>query len=227
MTITTAVSTTSRALGAAVALAAALSIASAPWALGLPALNFVCKPLATVLIIVHAWRRGVPGDAQRRALLAGLGLSLVGDVALLFERGFVAGLVAFLLAHLAYLVAFTRRVRLAARWQPFVGYGLVAGVILALLWPSVPGGLRLPVLAYVLCLAAMAAQSAVQWLADTQAVDRTLLRRAAIGGALFLCSDALLATNRFALPLPAASLWVLSTYWAAQWFIASSLPRRA
>ncbi|MBI5255203.1 MAG: lysoplasmalogenase [Burkholderiales bacterium] len=214
-------------LALAVLVAAGLAIASAPWALGQPWLNFVFKPLATVLIIVHAWRRGVPGDMQRRAVLAGLVLSLAGDVALLFAQGFVAGLVAFLLAHLAYLVAFTRRVRLAARAGPFVGYALLAALILGLLWPSVPLALRVPVVAYVLCLAAMAAQAAVQWLGTADADQRALARRAAIGGALFLASDALLATNRFALPLPASSLWVLGTYWTAQWLIASSLARRA
>ena len=33
-----------------------------------------------------------------------------------------------------------------------------------ILWPGVPAGLRLPVLAYVLCLGAMAAQTASVWL---------------------------------------------------------------
>ena len=34
------------------------------------------------------------------------------------------------------------------------------------------------------------------------------------------------ATNKFAGPLPLASLWILSTYWAAQWCIASWLKPR-
>jgi hypothetical protein len=45
----------------------------------------------------------------------------------------------------------------------------------------------------------------------------------ALGGALFLCSDALLATNRFATPLPLSGLWILLSYWLAQWCIASWL----
>ena len=45
----------------------------------------------------------------------------------------------------------------------------------------------------------------------------------ALGGALFMLSDTLLATNKFAGPLPLASLWILSSYWAAQWCIASWL----
>jgi uncharacterized membrane protein YhhN len=49
----------------------------------------------------------------------------------------------------------------------------------------------------------------------------------ALGGALFVASDALLATNKFAAPLPAASLWILATYWAAQWCIAAWLAPRS
>ncbi len=206
------------------ALCGALAIASAPWALGLPWLNFVFKPLATLGVIAYAWERGRDRPVLRRWVLIGLFLSLAGDVALLWpQQGFLPGLVSFLLAHLAYLVAFTREQRLAARWGPFAVYALIAGVVLWQLWPGVPAGLRGPVGGYVLFLAAMAAQAAVLW--------RCGMPRGpvlALGGALFLCSDGLLATNKFAQPLPAASLWILLTYWAAQWCIASWLsPARA
>jgi len=36
----------------------------------------------------------------------------------------------------------------------------------------------------------------------------------------------MLATNRFHTPLPLATLWILATYWAAQWLIAGALPLR-
>lgn len=213
-------------LAAGLGLCAALAIASADWALNLPALNFVFKPLATLCVIAYAWRRGVANagaEGARRWVLAGLWLSLAGDVALLWPReGFLPGLVSFLLAHLAYLVAFTRVRRFAAWWPAFAGYAVVAGLILAGLWPGVPGALRAPVLAYVLCLASMAAQAAVLW--RRGAARGGVL---ALGGALFVTSDALLATNRFAGPLPLASLWILTTYWAAQWCIASWLAPRA
>lgn len=190
-------------------------------------LYWVLKPLTQGLVIAHAWRRGVPAAGGRGALLAGLLLSLAGDIALLWpQQGFLPGLVAFLLAHLAYLFAFTRGARLFARAAPFVGYALVAGSVLAWLWPGVPAGLRLPVLLYVACLAAMAAQAAAAWLQQRGTPAEALARRAAIGGLLFVVSDSLLATNRFGHPLPAASWWILLSYWAAQWLIASSLPPR-
>lgn len=214
---------TTRGLAVGLVVAAALAIASAPWALAQPALNFVFKPLATLCVIAHAWRRGHDTPTLRRWILAGLVLSLAGDVALMWpDRGFLPGLVSFLLAHLAYLAAFTRVRPLAQRVGPYVVYAVLAGVVLTLLWPGVPAGLRVPVLAYVACLAAMAAQAAVLWRCGE---PRGALLAA--GGALFLTSDALLATNRFAAPLPLASLWILATYWAAQWCIASWLaPRR-
>lgn len=214
------------ALATGVVVAAALAIASAPWALDQPALNFVFKPLATVLIIVLAWPRGRDTPVLRRRVLAGLLLSLGGDVALLWpQQGFLPGLVCFLLAHLAYLAAFTQVQRLGARSGPFVLYAGIAGVVLAGLWAGIPAGLRLPVVAYVLCLGAMAAQTAVLWRC---APRHPGAQRLALGGALFLASDALLATNRFGPPLPLASLWILATYWSAQGCIASWLsPPRA
>ncbi|MBE0546485.1 MAG: hypothetical protein IH627_02265, partial [Rubrivivax sp.] len=45
-------------LAAALVVSAALAIAAAPWALAMPVLNFVFKPLATLIVIAYAWRRG-------------------------------------------------------------------------------------------------------------------------------------------------------------------------
>ncbi len=120
-------------------------------------------------------------------------------------------------------MAFSASTRLAARWQPFVLYGAIAAFVVVQLWADLPMPLRVPVLAYVLCLATMAAQSAAWWL---QARKTPLQREAgwgALGGLLFLCSDALLSIDKFMSPLPEAALWVLATYWLAQWCIASAL----
>ena len=213
-------------LRVALLLAVALAIGAGTGLLPLPVL-FVAKPLATVLIIVHAARRGHDEPVARRWILAGLVLSLAGDVALLWPKeGFLPGLIAFLLAHLAYIVAFHARARFAARWQPFALYAVIAALVLTVLWPGVPAALRVPVLLYVVCLASMAAQAAVVWLVLRGTAGERLAWSGAIGGALFLLSDALLAANKFGTPLPAASLLVLGSYWAAQWCIAGSLRER-
>lgn len=218
------------------AVAGVATIVAAPWGVDLPALPFVSKPLATLALIAYALPRGRGEPVRRRWLLGGLWCSLAGDVALLWPQGFLAGLVSFLLAHLAYLVALTRDARFARPAWPFALYAGIAGAVLAILWPGVPEGLRGPVIAYVLALGAMAAQAMARWraqqglpedAAETQGLQAarrsTLARRAAVGAALFMLSDALLATNRFAMPLAMSSLWVLGSYWIAQAALAASL----
>jgi uncharacterized membrane protein YhhN len=217
-------------------VSAALAIAAGPSLLALPLLVFIFKPLTTTLIIVTALRRTAPAGAivgaplWRRGVVIGLLLSLVGDIALLWPReGFLPGLVAFLLAHLAYIVAFSRSTRLAARAAPFVVYGLVSAAILASLWAGLPPPLRLPVLAYVVALATMAAQAAcVAWVRRAS-IDAATARNTALGAGLFVVSDALLAIDRFATPLAWAGPAILVSYWAAQTLIAASLgaPPRA
>jgi uncharacterized membrane protein YhhN len=215
--------TIARWLPALTVASAMLAIANGTWALDQRALLFVFKPLTTLLIIAHAARRGTGAPVTRRCVLAGLWLSLVGDIALLWpQQGFVPGLVAFLIAHVLYLVAFTREHRFAAQPAALAAYALIAGAILSFLWRDIPPGLRIAVAAYVFALTAMAAQAAVVAL-RAQGDELRRARGLMIGGALFMVSDTVLAINRFALPLPAAGLWILATYWAAQWLIASWL----
>jgi uncharacterized membrane protein YhhN len=195
-----------------------------------PVLGFVFKPLTTLLIIVFAWRRAGSTVLQRRLIRIGLLLSLAGDVFLLWPKeGFLPGLVAFLLAHLAYIGAFCVPVRLAAKPLGFVAYAGIATLVLAWLWPGIAAPLRAPVVAYVVCLATMAAQGLAWWRVSVErdaAGEAPLARLAALGGLLFMVSDSLLAINKFALALPLASLWILATYWLAQWCIASALRAR-
>lgn len=185
-------------------------------------LHWLCKPAATALLlgwVLSSGRRGGPARRYRRWIAAGLACSLLGDVALMPPWGaFLAGLAAFLLAHLCYIAAFWpggSRGPLAAAALPVV---LAAGANLAGLWWHLPPDMRLPVLAYVGVIALMA----------TLALSAALgpagrpRRGAALGAWLFLASDSWLAWDRFAGPLPGALAGILATYWAAQWLIAAS-----
>ncbi len=211
---------------AAATTGSALLAIGASIGVGMPAAAiWLFKPLTTALVMAHAWQRtgGEPG--VRAAVLLGLILSLVGDVALIVPaHGFLPGLVAFLLAHLAYLGAFLRVAPPMASAWPFAAYAVVAAGLLVWLWPGIPGPLHAPVVAYVVCLTSMAAQAAAVW---RRAADDAGARRGAVlalGGLAFVTSDALLAVNKFGGGLPLAPLAILSTYWLAQWCIASWLP---
>jgi uncharacterized membrane protein YhhN len=207
-------------------VAALLAIASAPWALAAPWLNFAFKPLATLCVIAWAASGRTDDGLVKRWIVIGLAFSLLGDVALLWPaQGFLAGLLAFLLGHLSYLVALTRRVKFLASRSAFGAWALVAASVLASLWAGVPADLRAPVLVYVVALSAMAAQASSVWLAHRGRPDAAKWRVVAIGAALFVLSDAILATDRFVGGVPLPTLWNLSIYWLGQWFIARAAVR--
>ncbi|KRD40027.1 hypothetical protein ASE35_06895 [Lysobacter sp. Root916] len=205
----------------AIALASVLAIvgAMAP----LPWLHYLTKPTATLLVLAMVWRLPVGRTKYRPAILVGLALSTLGDVFLMLPGDwFVFGLGSFLCAHLAYLIAFTRRARAFATLWPFLAYAALAAAVLAVLWSHLPGELRVPVVIYVAVLAAMAAQAAAVWW--RQRTRATAL--AALGGLSFVISDASLAIDRFAAPFATASVVVLATYWLAQTWIGLSVRER-
>jgi alkylglycerol monooxygenase len=201
--------------------AAALSTATSVQ--GLQAWHMVFKPLAMVLAIGFVWQRqrrqsgeggpsGRPSIAFAALLVAALSFSLAGDVFLMLPGQFIPGLVAFLIAHLCYIALFRRDAPWFASVKALAITLGLAGAMFAFLIPSLPGALRIPVAAYALVIALMAAQAlgraSVQ--RDKHAVG------VAVGALLFMLSDSLLAINKFAQPLPMAQLWVLATYYAAQ-----------
>ena len=69
---------------------------------------WLTKPVASTIFVVAAIAAGAPGSAFGRLILLGLALSWLGDVLLIAkqQRFFIAGLVSFLLAHVAYSAAF-------------------------------------------------------------------------------------------------------------------------
>ena len=192
------------------------ALATATAALGFIELHRLFKPLTMVLAMVFVLLRagGVARVGRFDALLLGaLAMSLAGDVFLMFPGYFIPGLVSFLVAHLLYIALF----RMGQRWFPSrraLAITLVFGAAMyAYLWMGgLPAALRVPVAAYVIVIALMAAQAIgrATVLRDGAAVG------VAIGAGFFMLSDSLLAVNKFVSPLPMAQVWVLSTYYAAQ-----------
>jgi alkylglycerol monooxygenase len=92
----------------------------------------------------------------------------------------------------------------------------------AMLWSGgLPEAMRLPVAVYVLAITTMAG-TALDRSADLGTAASHLV---AIGALCFMASDLTLAINRFVTPLPYASAWVLSSYYAAQCLIVMGLLR--
>ena len=159
-------------------------------------------------------------DRYASTILVGLGLSLLGDVFLMLDKArfYRHGLFAFLLAHLAYIVAFGQPHDFLVRpsvWLPLALLGLGYYVTLS---PRL-GRERLPVAAYVAVISLMGMQGLEMALAG----DSRTTWLAALGALIFMASDATHAWNRFCRPFRAAQGVILSTYFLAQWLIAYSL----
>ncbi|MEE1737487.1 lysoplasmalogenase [Streptomyces sp. BE147] len=161
--------------------------------------HLVAKPLLMPLLAAYAMARGGP-----RTLIAALLFGWGGDTLLLpdHDLAFLLGMGSFAAGHICYLRLFGRR---RAPVSAGLGYAVVLAAFLVLIWPDLPADLRVPLTGYSLLLTAMA------WRAGA------LGRLTALGGALFLLSDALIATGIADWPqLPAPDFWVMLTYIAAQ-----------
>jgi uncharacterized membrane protein YhhN len=192
---------------------------------------YVLKPGTMALIICLA----VTGLAQQRAagyayaVVAGLAVSVVGDVLLMLPRErFIGGLAAFLVAHLLYIWGLW----FGLSAQPVV-MDLVIPPVLALLggfvFRRLSRGIReqgqeamlVPVGVYAAAITIMAWRAAVVlFQPGALPVYRWL---PALGAALFYLSDTALAWDRFVRPLPRRNLIIMATYFAAQYCFAASV----
>lgn len=158
---------------------------------------------------------------ERGARLVGFGLllSAIGDICLEASSGlFLAGLGAFLAAHIAYIAAFLQHSRRVAIITaiPVAVFGV--GVFLWL-QPHL-GTMTLPVLGYVAVICVMMWRA---WaLIADDSVERPVAWSAALGASSFGFSDTLVAHNRFIVPVLAFQFLLMLLYWAGQWAIAAS-----
>ena len=177
-------------------------------------LRLLAKPFPVVALLTWTLLRAT-GPAARPVAI-GLALSLVGDVLLELPGLFLPGLVAFLLAHIAYIVGFTRD---APVLRPSLAgpSGVYVTLLLGVLWPGL-GELRAPVATYAAVIGTM------MWRAAVRATTGRAGVLGLLGASIFALSDTLIALDRFYTPLEGVRPVIILTYWAAQAGIALSLP---
>ena len=175
------------------------------------------KPLTTGLVIGLALVSGAPHDRITIAVLA-LVLCLVGDVALMAPiDNFVAGLAAFLLGHVVFVVLF---VKMGLHHPRLAGVALILAALLAASAGRVivlgaarhDAKLRVPVLAYLGVISTMATFG---WATGSGWV--------VVGCTLFVISDAVLGWRQFVRERPWMGLTVMVTYHLAIGALAISL----
>lgn len=185
-------------------------------------LTLLSKPLPVICLLL--WLRSAPASAYRNWVAIGLGFSLLGDMLLEWPADlFVFGLGAFLLAHLAYLVAYLGDSRRLAPGALLIA-AVVAGCMFALLASAGLGDLLLPVAFYSLAIGCMLWRALARL--GSPGITSQSAWLAAIGAALFVLSDSLIGLNRFVAPFDGARYAIILTYWLGQFGIAASVLAR-
>lgn len=179
---------------------------------------YIFKPLVMVCIVLIAFAGQAMPPLYKYLIITGLLFSIAGDALLMppWNR-FVAGLIAFLVAHLFYIAAFGSQLN-ALIWWPLLPLIFVGVAIYAFLSPAL-GTMERPVLAYIIIILAMAWLGWMYWLQAT--TPGALL--AFTGALFFVISDLILATNRFRYQFKWGRLLNLAAYFVAQWLIAGSV----
>ena len=182
--------------------------------------EYVLKPLTMVALLAWLWIvAGFSGALIWFAL--GLLFSLAGDIFLMLPREqFIPGLIAFLLAHLAYLVGLNQSA------PPISLPSLILALFVALtslqiyrrisqgLKKSGHGNLAVPVLVYTVVISLMLLSALLTLVRPEWNPMPALLVSA--GALLFYISDTLLAWNKFVAPLKTGHLVVMVTYHLGQ-----------
>ena len=189
---------------------------------GLDALTWYLKPWLLPFLFYAV----VKSDSfeTKKWLISALFFSWIGDCILLFadkgELYFILGLVAFLIAHILYIVLFAKQKseskhsKIWVFWIGLIGVLIYLGSMLSFLLPTL-GDLKIPVCIYALTISIMlimALKGAFNW--EGKAKYIVLL-----GAAFFVTSDSILAFDKFHSPIASASYSIMITYLIAQFCI--------
>ena len=178
------------------------------------------KPLLMITLALYFISASKGYPAWRIPVVLALVFSWGGDVFLISNDWFIAGLVSFLIAHIFYIIAYQKTGAASGELKPldiikFVLYGII------LIWVIYPGlgDMLAPVLVYAVVLLAMGV-----WAHKRRgATTATSFRLVSTGAILFALSDGLIAVNKFAFEVPAERILIMSIYMTAQYLIVEGL----
>ncbi len=187
---------------------------------GLKSLEYVAKP--AVMVCLFLWLATTAG-LQGALLWFGIGIlfSLAGDIALMFiDRFFMLGLIAFLLAHIAYLLGFNTPVpQSLGVWA--IAISIIIGINAVRLLRRIVAGVRntqprlvIPVIVYsavitLMLLSALLTLFRPEW-------NSTPAYLVSFGAFLFYLSDIILAWNKFVSPIKNGRLFNIVIYHLGQ-----------
>ncbi len=175
--------------------------------------RLIWKGLASAGFVWAALAKGLPTTTLAWLIVAGLVASFIGDIALVYESGFLAGLVAFALAHVFYAGAFVVSGTQVSILIPALLFATIAFLaVRSWLLGKVSPRLHRPVIGYMVIISVM--------LVTAAASTRFVLYA---GAALFYLSDLAVARQRFVMPGFENKLIGLPLYYSAQLLLASTV----
>lgn len=188
-------------------------------------LYMISKPLIMTSLLFYYLVSADPAN-RSRALILAMVLSFAGDVLLMNDEYFIAGLVSFLTAHVLYIFAYRQHQHeestnsLLGLQRARLAFPIIlAGTGLVVVLYPVLGELRIPVIIYAAVLVLMAINALFRH-GRTSTGSFWMV----FGGAvLFMMSDSILAVNKFLEPVAHAGFFVMSTYVLAQYLIVRGL----
>jgi uncharacterized membrane protein YhhN len=182
--------------------------------------HFIAKPsIVFALIFLVINQKSLLKGIQQMLLISALGFSVIGDMLLMFvnqsEWFFIAGLIAFLIAHVFYIILFLKqRDKDSKPYLPIVLlylYSLVFGYFIT----DSLGNMLVPVIAYEIIILLMASAAFLR----KRAVNSFSYNFVIAGALFFLVSDSLLALNKFYTVIPLSGVWIMLSYSLAQYCI--------
>ena len=185
--------------------------------------HYLYKPAIVASLIVLVIKTGEHLNRfVKTLLLVALLFSLLGDIVLMFssrsEWFFIGGLVAFLIAHLCYIVLFYKqRGTTFKNWPGTIGFFVYAMGLFYMLYPYL-GEMLFPVLVYMMVILAMASAALLR--SQTSSLSYNLVL---YGALCFLLSDSLLAINKFYIEFSGAHIAIMLSYALAQYLIVIGL----
>lgn len=188
------------------------------------------KPFLMPFLILY-YIFALEGTQINQWIVAGVLFGWIGDVALIYakksRKAFLLGIVAFLIGHIWYIIAFLTEISSIGAIPLYIYLIIVPlalfGVVIFNRLKNSLGKMKIPVIAYIIIILFMLwsaiALSSSKECVQCQISDIILL----ISGALlFVISDTLNAWEKFKQPIPYNRAVIMITYLLAQWFIVES-----
>ena len=185
-------------------------------------LRYITKPLLMpLLIICFLSETSSFISGFKKWIVLALLFSWIGDVLLMFEsmngNFFIFGLLAFLIAHIFYIVLFDQiRVKAKIRQSllPLLPIAIYYIFLISLLQPRL-GEMKKPVSIYGLIICIMLSFAIDLW----RIKDRRVSLYVILGALFFIISDSILAINKFYKSFEFAVIAIMLTYGIAQLLI--------